>query len=162
LQEGTVGIIESLKNALEMERIDQIGIVVRNIDETSRQLHRLLGIDFTKVFVPEYFNKTYRGKPSDFRIKVALAKLGPMEVELIEVLEGETIHGEFLDTHGEGIHHFGVQVEDFDKALGSFRDVGIDVLMGGEREGARFAYLDTQESLGFILELIHREQSPFD
>ena len=47
-----------------------------------------------------------------FSYRVAFAVLGPIEMELIEVLEGNTIHADFLNTRGEGIHHIGFRVAD--------------------------------------------------
>ena len=56
---------------------------------------------------------------------------------------------------GEGIHHLGFFVKDIEKELDRLKKEGIKVLERGEVLGvAKFAYLDTEKALGFILELI--------
>ncbi|MFX0204455.1 MAG: VOC family protein, partial [Candidatus Hodarchaeota archaeon] len=75
--------------------------------------------------------------------------------ELIEVVEGETTHTKFLREKGEGLHHIGFIVEDIEEELIKLEKAGISVLERGiVQEMVKFAYLDTEKSLGIILELI--------
>ena len=53
----------AFKEVLGVNRINQIGIVVRNVEVARRNYSELFGITFPKVFVPEYFNKKFKGKP---------------------------------------------------------------------------------------------------
>jgi methylmalonyl-CoA/ethylmalonyl-CoA epimerase len=76
-------------------------------------------------------------------------------MELIQVLEGETIHSKFLEKKGEGIHHLGFIVEDIEEELVRLDRGGIKVLEKGiVLEMVKFVYLDTEKILGVILELI--------
>ena len=145
-----------LKKILSVNEVSQIGIVVRNMEGAIGNYSGIFGIGFPKVFVPEYFNMTYRGKPADFRIKIALGMMGVMQIELIEVLQGNTIYDEFLEKRGEGLHHLGFDVKNMDERIEVLEKLGISVLQSGERIGVRFAYMDTEKIVGVIFEFIER------
>ncbi len=50
-------------------------------------------------------------------MKLALAQLGPVMCELIEPVQGPSSYEEFLNEHGEGLHHLGYFVEDIDAEI---------------------------------------------
>jgi catechol 2,3-dioxygenase-like lactoylglutathione lyase family enzyme len=150
-------IDEQLKDILALNEVSQIGIVVRDMEKSIANYSNIFGISFPKVFFPQYFNMTYRGKPNDFRIKVALGMMGELQIELIEVLEGQTIHGEFLESHGEGLHHLGFDVKNMEERIKALQKLGVGILQSGERVGVRFAYMDTERIVGVIFEFIERE-----
>ncbi len=146
-----------LKKVLALNDVSQIGIVVRDMEKTINNYSEIFGISFPKIFFPEYFNLVYRGKPGNFRIKVAVGMMGKLEMELIQVLEGESLYQEFLEKNGEGLHHVGFDVENVWERAEALQKLGIDVLLKGERAGARFAYMNTQRIVGIIVEFYHRE-----
>jgi hypothetical protein len=63
----------------------------------------------------------YRGRPSDFASRLALSDTSP-QFELIGPLDGECIHRDWLELHGEGVHHLGVIVESFDAVVDRMED----------------------------------------
>jgi hypothetical protein len=148
---------QDVKKITGLDRVDQVGIVVKDIDEKIHDYARLFGINFPRIFVPEYHTKMYLGKPGNFRIKIALGTLGQIDIELIQHLEGEGLHKDFLTKRGEGLHHLGFVVTNMNEKVKALETLDIGVLMSGERVGARFAYLDTEASLGTVFELIERE-----
>jgi predicted enzyme related to lactoylglutathione lyase len=81
-----------------------------------------------------------------------------VEVELIQPVEGRNAYQDFLDETGGGIHHVLFEVNDIDPVLRDLEKVGVKVLQSGTgiRPGTRWALLDTQELLGFLVELRHR------
>jgi hypothetical protein len=86
-------------------------------------------------------------------------QLGGVEVELIQPVEGaENEYKKFLDRTGGGIHHALFEVGDLELALQELSKVGISILQSGTgiRPGTRWALLDTQAKLGFLVELRHR------
>lgn len=147
-----------VKQVLGVNEVSQLGIIIRDMERAIINYSDIFGIIFPKVFVPEYFNMTYRGKPGDFRIKVALGMMSELQIELIEVLKGPTIYDEFLEKKGQGLHHLGFDVKNMDARIEALKNLGIGVLQSGERIGARFAYMDTEEIVGVIFEFIEREK----
>jgi methylmalonyl-CoA/ethylmalonyl-CoA epimerase len=138
-------------------RVDQIGIVVRDIDAALERWSRTAGFGAWRVYTygPEFCAElSYRGRPAAFSMHLALAGSEP-QVELIQPLAGPSIYHEFLEASGEGVHHVGVFVSSLAEAVAR---AGRDVLQSGRGYGldgdGGFAYLDTAAELGTIVELI--------
>jgi catechol 2,3-dioxygenase-like lactoylglutathione lyase family enzyme len=155
----------SLADPVELKRLVQIGIVVRDLDQTTRTLTSLFGIGpFRFVEWPNRPESKYyfRGNAEEIRISQAFVQLGAVEVELIQPVAGErNAYKEFLDQNGGGIHHVLFEVPDIDQALEQLEKSGVKVLQAGTgiRPGTRWALLDTQELVGFLVELRHRPGS---
>ena len=143
--------------------IAQIAFVVEDLDRTVAEYHRAFGIGpwhfytYAKPFVK---HMSYHGQPADYRMRVALSYFGPTRIELIELLDGDTVYADFVREHGYGIQHLGVLVEDMDVALADAAEAGLTMTMDGSGFGldgdGHFAYLDTEADFGFVLELIER------
>lgn len=140
----------------------QIGIVVKDLDRTIGVLSQVFGLGpFRSITYPplgrDDIERWYHGMPGDFTIREAFAELGPIELELIQPLEGDSIWTDFLREHGEGIHHIRFNVRDLDRALEGVRNHGISPSQSGSglRPGTTWAYLDTQETMGFVVELMN-------
>jgi methylmalonyl-CoA/ethylmalonyl-CoA epimerase len=105
---------------------------------------------------------TRGGRPTEYKMRVALSQLGPTRIELIEMLEGDTVYAEFVREHGYGVHHFGVLVDDMNQALAQAEAAGLTMTMDGAgfgRDGdGHYAYLDTEDKIGVTIELIERPQ----
>ncbi len=146
---------------LPVTQINQIALVVRDLDAAMRRYWEVLGVGPWKVYTygtPLVRDMTYRGRPQEYRMRIALAQVGPLVVELIQPLSGHNVYVEHLDRKGEGLHHIGVFVPSFDRAVAEARQQGLSVLQSGRGYGrlgdGGFAYLDTEATLGLILELI--------
>jgi methylmalonyl-CoA/ethylmalonyl-CoA epimerase len=144
---------------LELKRPVQIGIVVKDLDRATRLLTELFGIgpfrftEWPKRPDSKYF---FRGKEEQIKIRQAFTQVGPLELELIQPLEGEkNAYYEFLEHKGGGIHHILFEVENIDEAVRNLAGNQVEVLQAGTgiRPGTRWALLDTQALIGFLLEL---------
>ena len=151
-------IDQKIKEILCIQRINQVGIVVRDMEKAVKNYWEIFGISFPKVIVPDYFNRIYRGTPENFRMKMGIAMKGDLQIELIQPLEGKTIYGEFLEKYGEGIHHLGLFVNNLDEQVLALQKLGVGVLMSGERIGGKFAYMDSERLIGIIIELIQKDK----
>ena len=137
---------------LKIEKIDQVGLVVNNIEEKIRELEALGIGPFTKMSL-DNLKIEYKGEESRVNMKLALAHTGTIQIELIEA-EGKSFYTDFLKDHGEGLNHLGVYVKNIDDELKKYLDREIKILQSGDIYGVRWIYLDTVDSLGFVLELI--------
>ena len=146
-----------IQKLLELPAPDQIGVVVKDMKKAIDAYTNLLHWGPFEVSEHKYTELIYRGKPGNFRYRIALAQIGPsLQLELIESLEGKSIYDEFLQTRGEGLHHFGFLIDDYDKRIAAMKQIGIEVLQSGKRPGKNFAYMDTEPLFGIILELRKR------
>jgi len=156
------GLETWIPSGLQLKRLVQVGIVVPDLEQSTRLLTSLFGIGpFSFVEWPNRPGSQYqyRGTPEHIRISQAFVQLGDVEVELIQPLEGEhNAYKEFLDQVGGGIHHVLFEVSDIEVVLQQLAKSGVNVLQSGTgiRPGTRWALLDTREMLGFFIELRHR------
>ena len=147
---------------VELRRPVQLGIVVKDLELATRALTSLFGIGpFRFIEWPnrEGAKYSYRGREARVKIRQAFVQVGPLELELIQPMEGDrNAYREFLEQKGGGIHHLLFEVEDMDQVVRSLSEKGVGVLQAGTgiRPGTRWALLDTQEWVGFLLELRQR------
>lgn len=151
----------SFPGGVHLKRPVQIGIVVADRDQATKLLSSLFGIGpFRLVDWPDRPEAKfyYRGVEERVRFKQAFVQLGDVEVELIQPLEGRSAYADFLSDTGGGIHHVLFEVKAIDPVLEELAKCGITVLQSGTgiRPGTRWALLDTQKQLGFLVELRHR------
>jgi len=102
-------------------------------------------------------NKTMNGSPNPnkFKMKVALASMGNIQIELIEPCYGLPLYEEHMKKYGESIHHFKERFssEEFDQAVADYARSGLGNIFSGDFYEARFVYLNTAPVLNFNLEL---------
>jgi len=138
--------------------IIQVGILVKDVEETARKLEKLIGIGPFHIFEPEYRDLTYNGKPGRFKIKVGLARAGHVEIELMQLLYGETIYDQFARQKGYGLHHMAIRADNMEQSIKEMASKGFKVIQSGNRPGVKWAYLDTEERTGLIFELVEKKQ----
>jgi methylmalonyl-CoA/ethylmalonyl-CoA epimerase len=142
--------------------INQVGIVVRDLRKTMRNYWSFFGIGTWNIFTyapPKLTETAVKEKPQPFSMKVALAKRGPVVIELIEPLEGHSVYKEFLSTHGEGIHHLGsYMTSGVGQQIAKMKKAGVRVLQTGKYVAGdfsvRFTYMDTEKKLGTVIEYL--------
>ncbi|MFH1140387.1 MAG: VOC family protein [Chloroflexota bacterium] len=133
-----------------------VGVVVRNLDKTIKCLSSTFGVGPWDIRERHYSKEQVEVGRGPFAYKVAFAVMGSIELDLIEVLEGSTIHAEFLSTKGEGLHHIGFRVPDVNQVVDTLAQRGIGVLQSAFREGARYAHMDPAEFGGITFEFVQR------
>jgi len=74
-----------------------LGVVVKDMDATMQLLTSTYGIGPWDINERRYPEEQVTVGKGPFSYRVAFAALGPIELELIEVLEGSTIHADFLN-----------------------------------------------------------------
>jgi methylmalonyl-CoA/ethylmalonyl-CoA epimerase len=143
--------------------IAQVALVVENLEEAVENYWKLFGIGNWQFYTygrPLVKRMTYHGEPAEYKMRVALSHLGPMRIELIEMQAGDTVYADFVREHGYGVHHFGVLVEDMEKAIVQAEAAGLVMTQDGAgfgRDGdGHYAYLDTEDKIGVTIELIER------
>lgn len=138
-------------------KVVEIAIVTRDAQRTMRGLW-LAGIGPWRVhtFTPDNTtNQTYRGEPSPFAMRVCFAQVGDLVWELIQPLSGRTIFAEYLEAHGEGIHHvaFDCNGMPFADRISEFERRGFRLSQGGSWMGTNhFAFFETEAATSTCLE----------
>ncbi|HLI13031.1 MAG TPA: VOC family protein [Alphaproteobacteria bacterium] len=140
-------------------QISQIAVVCHDLKKTMAQYTNLLGWGPWNVYrhePPRLHDTVVRGKPTDYTMLGAETHVGNIGFELLQPLAGPSIYKEWLERHGEGLHHVAVMLHDFAESAelkARFAEIGATVLMGGRiGQAIEFYYLDTEPSLKIILE----------
>lgn len=142
---------DSAEPTVKLEAVNQLGIVVRDCEKVAKYWESMFGIG------PWTF-ATNTGKDTEgnpLEVKLGFAYMGDLELELIEVVKGKILHSEFLNEHGEGLHHLGCFVDDVDGSVADLEKQGVDVML--HRRG-QFAYMDTRDPGGVIFEPQRRRE----
>lgn len=145
------------KQGLGTTTVCQIGVIVRDIERSAEAYSRILGLPKPDVIVTdgqETAHTKHRGQPTDARAKLAFFQLGQVSLELIEPIGRPSTWGEFLDEHGEGVHHIAFIVKDTDRVVAFLEGEGIGVIQQGDYTGGRYTYVDSEPALSVVLELL--------
>ena len=136
--------------------IAQVGVVVKNLEKTIEYLTSL-GLGPFKISTVTHPAATVHGKKEFYQVRLAKSQQGPVELELIEYQKWKTIHKEFLDEKGEGLHHIKFTVKDINTTVDKFARSGIEALQQDRGvTGGGMAYLDTAKIGGLIIEVSQR------
>jgi methylmalonyl-CoA/ethylmalonyl-CoA epimerase len=127
--------------------MDHVGIAVKNLDEAIHVYRDLLGFKLMGVHVL-----------AERKIKIALISTGgETQIELVQPLDAESTVAKFLETRGEGIHHFAIRVEDIEAALADMKKNGVTLSDETPRigaEGKKVAFVHPKSTKGVLLELV--------
>ncbi|MFC2058731.1 VOC family protein [Chloroflexota bacterium] len=137
---------------VKLPALDQIGIVVKDVDKAIEYYSSVFGLGPFYVREVEPDNMVYRGQVSGCRMKLAFTVSGPVEIELIQILEGETIHSDFLREKGEGLHHLRFRVDNVNDMLGELAEDGIEPVW--QNADHSMACLNSDKVGGVVFEII--------
>ena len=152
--------IEDLKKKLILPPISQIGVVVRDVERAARYYSSLFGIGPFSIYEWSPDKHWNSEELSSLRLRMGKAMWGDVELELIQPLEGESDHTIFIEKHGEGLHHLGFNVADYDDVFEKFLCAGFKPLIRAESyvpayEGyLKACSFDTREIGGVLFEII--------
>jgi len=137
--------------------ITQVAVIVKDINKARNAWAEVLGVKAPEVSVAEsHFSRPtlYRGSPSDAKAKLAFFEMGNLQIELIQPLGGKSTWQDYLDKHGEGIHHVAFAVKNIDGVEKKFELQGMPTVQRGGWDGGAYSYIDASEKLGCFLELL--------
>lgn len=136
-------------------RTYQVGVVVRDIDRAVEFYERLgVGPFVEGPSAHTLERKIYGQDAPDVKVKGLITQMGPIEFELLQPVAGRGIQAEFLEKHGEGVVHLCAHTDDLDRDVADLTGLGYRVISSGLLDdGGKFAYFDTREVGGLVLEL---------
>lgn len=136
---------------MKFKSIDHISYAVADIDRVVEAWSRLYGFGPWRYM--ENGGTDVKGRP--WKIRMAFAYAGHMEIELVQCTEGRIFQSKFIDKWGEGVHHIGFFVDDVDAEVAALAKEGASVLI---HDPGRFAYVDGGGPGGAIFELMSRRE----
>lgn len=142
-------------------RLDQISFLVHNLEEAIEFWGTGFGI--SPFYIARVRNVLpYRGKNSPFEVRLAFANLSDgIELELMEVVEGETPHQDHLLEKGPGIQHIRMATQDVEGTLQHLVKMGIEPIFGYKMDDRWVnVYINSQDESGVRVELIRDQVDP--
>ena len=142
----------------------QVGFIVRDVETTKRKWAAFLGVDVPETQPLgdyEITGTTFMGQPAPkASCKMAFFDVGPgLQLELIEPNDEPSTWRNFLNEHGEGMHHIAFQVRDSARQVASAEAAGLKLVQHGVYgDGSgEYNYLDAPD-LKCIVELLESYQ----
>ena len=105
-----------------IRRLDHVAVLVRSTDDALRFYRDHLGL---AVHSSEELDAP--------RVRLTYLDAGNAYIQLLEPLDGESGLREWLDEHGEGLHHLCFGVDDVPAAVAELSDAGSAVVLGSGR-----------------------------
>ena len=129
-----------------IKKLHHMGIAVDNLDEGIKLYESILGTKplFTKD-IPEK------------EARVALFKLGEdIEIELLSATGPGCDIKEFIEKHGQGIHHIALEVDDIKGEIKRMPGLGIKMVDQEPRKGVagQVAFMDSATTKDVMIELV--------
>jgi len=108
-----------------MNKIEHIGIAVKNLKDSANLYERLLGLGSYKeeLVESEYVNTSF-------------FQVGDNKIELLEATDPKSPIAQFIEKRGEGIHHIAFDVDDILSEMERLRTAGFTLLNAEPKKGA--------------------------
>jgi methylmalonyl-CoA/ethylmalonyl-CoA epimerase len=128
-----------------MEKIEHIGIAVKDLEASNQLFAKLFGVPHYKV-----------EEVASEGVKTSFFKSGPNKIELLEATKPESPIAKFIAKKGEGIHHIAFAVTDIVSEIARLKEEGFIVLNETPKKGADnklVAFLHPKTTNGVLIEL---------
>lgn len=128
-----------------MEKIEHIGIAVKDLETSNKLFEKLLGVPHYKI-----------EEVASEGVKTSFFKSGPNKIELLEATKPDSPIAKYLEKKGEGIHHIAFAVEDISSEIDRLKNEGFTVLNETPKKGADnklVAFLHPKGTNGVLMEL---------
>ncbi len=141
------------------EDFHHVGVIVKDMDNTIAYLEAIgigpFGPMGDKKWVDIPFKGELHGKPAEWKVKISSTKVGDTEIELLQPSGGESALQEFLDEHGEGVHHIAYLSDDVRGDMDKMLAQGAELLTCANLDTRGFAYFKTTDG-GVVIEIRFR------
>ncbi len=128
-----------------INKIEHLGIAVKDIDSANALYEKLLG-------VPPYKQEAVESES----VITSFFKVGESKIELLASTDEEGPIGKFIAKKGEGIHHIAFDVDDIEKELDRLEGEGFQLINKTPKPGADnklVAFIHPKTTNGVLVEL---------
>jgi len=128
-----------------MEKLEHIGIAVKNLDDSNRLFAKLLGNTHYKI-----------EEVASEGVRTSFFEVNGVKIELLEATHPDSPIAKFLEKRGEGIHHLAFEVSSIKDSIQSYAAKGFSMLSEQPKPGADnkiIAFMHPKSSGGVLVEL---------
>jgi len=128
-----------------VEKIEHIGIAVKDIEEANKVYEKLLGVSPYKMESVESEG-----------VNTSFFQTGESKIELLEATKPESAIAKFIEKKGEGIHHIAFAVKDINAEMKRLSEEGFTILNEEPKIGADnklVCFIHPKNTKGVLVEL---------
>jgi methylmalonyl-CoA/ethylmalonyl-CoA epimerase len=128
-----------------MEKLEHIGIAVKNLDESNKLFAKLLGKPHYKIEEVETEG-----------VRTSFFEVGGIKIELLEATRPDSAISKFIEKRGEGLHHIAFATEELENEIKSLSSNGFTPLSNEPKRGAdnkRIVFIHPKTTNGVLVEL---------
>lgn len=128
-----------------MEKLEHIGIAVKNLEESNRLFAKLLGKPHYKI--EEVVSEG---------VRTSFFDVGGVKIELLEATRPDSPIATFIEKKGEGIHHLAFGVSQLEIEMKAKSSQGFTLLAQQPKDGAdnkRIVFLHPKTTNGVLVEM---------
>lgn len=128
-----------------MQKIEHIGIAVKNLQQSTKLYETLLNTQCYKVEAIE-----------EQHVDTAFLKSGPNKIELVAATSEQSPIAKFIEKRGEGIHHIAFAVSDIRAEMKRLSEAGFQLLNEEPTRGADnkwVCFVHPKSANGVLIEL---------
>jgi methylmalonyl-CoA/ethylmalonyl-CoA epimerase len=128
-----------------MEKLEHIGIAVKNMDQSNTLFASILGVPHYKI--EEVVSEG---------VRTSFFDIGGVKIELLEALHKDSPIAKYIEKKGEGIHHLAFSVSDISESIQSYKEKGFEVINEMPKRGAdekMICFLHPKSTGGVLIEL---------
>jgi methylmalonyl-CoA/ethylmalonyl-CoA epimerase len=128
-----------------IQKIEHIGIAVKDLNHSNELFKKLFGIDHYKVEAVESEG-----------VSTSFFMLGETKIELLQATNEDSAIAKFIDKKGEGIHHIAYAVDNITTEMERLKAEGFEILNKEPKHGADnklICFLHPKSTNGILVEL---------
>ncbi|KPK99633.1 MAG: methylmalonyl-CoA epimerase [candidate division Zixibacteria bacterium SM23_73_3] len=130
---------------MKLEKIEHIGIAVKEISEVSKFYKDIFECQISEeIDVPER------------KLRIAFTEISGVKLEFLMPTDSGSVVAKFIDKKGEGIHHICFEVEDVERAITELKEKGVELVDDKPRlgaEGKKIIFIKPKSTHGVLIEL---------
>lgn len=128
-----------------MDKLEHIGIAVKNMDQANKLFASLLGREHYKTESVESEG-----------VRTSFFELSGVKIELLEATREDSPIAKFIEKRGEGIHHLAFEVKDIHQSIADYEQKGFSKINPEPKLGAdnkMICFLHPKSTNGVLVEL---------
>lgn len=128
-----------------MEKLEHIGIAVKNLAQANALFEKLLGKPHYKI--EEVVSEG---------VRTSFFEVNGVKIELLEATTESSPITKFLEKKGEGIHHLAFEVNNIQTAIADYKQQGFEPINAEPKKGAdnkMICFLHPKSTSGVLIEL---------
>ena len=128
-----------------MEKLEHIGIAVKNLEESNKVFEKLLGRPHYKI-----------EEVDSEGVRTSFFEVGGIKIELLEATRPDSPIAKFIEKRGEGLHHLAFETCPINEKMNELSSEGFKLLSDKPKPGAdnkMIVFLHPKTTNGVLVEL---------